>query len=135
MTYLMWFKASVKILKVCHKFSNSFLCTRSVLAKKRPYRHLIFLLSSINNLKRSPSQYLKHHLLNCTCSKKVKKHISITYISTYFVKCMLFKCTQNTIIGKVWKSCFYCSIVKVILCASEHICSIVRYCFRSFKQP
>ena len=24
--------------------------------------------------------------------------------------------------------------VKVILCASEHICSIVRYCFRSFKQ-
>ena len=26
------------------------------------------------------------------------------------------------------------SIVKVILCASEHICSIVGYCFRSFKQ-
>jgi len=25
-------------------------------------------------------------------------------------------------------------VVKVILCASEHICSIVRYCFRSFKQ-
>ena len=25
-------------------------------------------------------------------------------------------------------------IFKVILCASEHICSIVRYCFRSFKQ-
>ena len=25
-------------------------------------------------------------------------------------------------------------ILKVILCASEHICSIVRYCFRSFKQ-
>jgi len=24
-------------------------------------------------------------------------------------------------------------IIKVILCASEHICSIVRYCFRSFK--
>ena len=24
--------------------------------------------------------------------------------------------------------------VKVILCASEHICSIVRYCFRSYKQ-
>ena len=24
--------------------------------------------------------------------------------------------------------------VKVILCASEHICSIVRYCFGSFKQ-
>ena len=24
--------------------------------------------------------------------------------------------------------------VKVILCASEHICSIVRYCFKSFKQ-
>ena len=24
--------------------------------------------------------------------------------------------------------------LKVILCASEHICSIVRYCFRSFKQ-
>ena len=24
--------------------------------------------------------------------------------------------------------------IKVILCASEHICSIVRYCFRSFKQ-
>ena len=24
--------------------------------------------------------------------------------------------------------------VKVILFASEHICSIVRYCFRSFKQ-
>ena len=24
--------------------------------------------------------------------------------------------------------------VKVILCASEHICSIVRYCFRSFTQ-
>jgi len=23
---------------------------------------------------------------------------------------------------------------KVILCASKHICSIVRYCFRSFKQ-
>jgi len=23
--------------------------------------------------------------------------------------------------------------LKVILCASEHICSIVRYCFRSFK--
>jgi len=23
---------------------------------------------------------------------------------------------------------------KVILCASEHICSIVRYCCRSFKQ-
>ena len=23
---------------------------------------------------------------------------------------------------------------KVILCASEHVCSIVRYCFRSFKQ-
>ena len=27
-----------------------------------------------------------------------------------------------------------CIDVKVILCASEHICSIVRYCFRSFKQ-
>jgi len=26
------------------------------------------------------------------------------------------------------------SIFKVILCASEHICSIVRYCFRSFKE-
>ena len=26
------------------------------------------------------------------------------------------------------------SLFKVILCASEHICSIVRYCFRSFKQ-
>ena len=26
------------------------------------------------------------------------------------------------------------SSIKVILCASEHICSIVRYCFRSFKQ-
>ena len=25
-------------------------------------------------------------------------------------------------------------ILKVILCASEHICSIVRYCFRSYKQ-
>ena len=25
-------------------------------------------------------------------------------------------------------------LVKVILCASKHICSIVRYCFRSFKQ-
>jgi len=25
-------------------------------------------------------------------------------------------------------------VVKVILCASEHICSIVRYCFRSFNQ-
>ena len=25
-------------------------------------------------------------------------------------------------------------VIKVILCASEHICSIVRYCFRSFKQ-
>ena len=25
-------------------------------------------------------------------------------------------------------------IFKVILCSSEHICSIVRYCFRSFKQ-
>ena len=25
-------------------------------------------------------------------------------------------------------------LLKVILCASEHICSIVRYCFRSFKQ-
>ena len=24
--------------------------------------------------------------------------------------------------------------VKVILCASEHICSIVRYCFKSFKK-
>ena len=24
--------------------------------------------------------------------------------------------------------------IKVILCASEHICSIVGYCFRSFKQ-
>ena len=27
-----------------------------------------------------------------------------------------------------------CGKLKVILCASEHICSIVRYCFRSFKQ-
>ena len=26
------------------------------------------------------------------------------------------------------------NIIKVIICASEHICSIVRYCFRSFKQ-
>ena len=26
------------------------------------------------------------------------------------------------------------TMLKVILCASEHICSIVRYCFRSFKQ-
>ena len=26
------------------------------------------------------------------------------------------------------------TFVKVILCASEHICSILRYCFRSFKQ-
>jgi len=25
-------------------------------------------------------------------------------------------------------------LLKVILCASEHICSTVRYCFRSFKQ-
>ena len=25
-------------------------------------------------------------------------------------------------------------LLKVILCESEHICSIVRYCFRSFKQ-
>ena len=25
-------------------------------------------------------------------------------------------------------------LFKVILCASDHICSIVRYCFRSFKQ-
>jgi len=25
------------------------------------------------------------------------------------------------------------NVIKVILCASEHICSIVRYCFRSFK--
>ena len=24
--------------------------------------------------------------------------------------------------------------LKLILCASEHICTIVRYCFRSFKQ-
>ena len=24
--------------------------------------------------------------------------------------------------------------LKVILCASEHICSIVQYCLRSFKQ-
>ena len=28
----------------------------------------------------------------------------------------------------------FSAVVKVILCASEHICSIVRYCFRSFKQ-
>jgi len=28
----------------------------------------------------------------------------------------------------------YLDHLKVILCASEHICSIVRYCFRSFKQ-
>jgi len=26
------------------------------------------------------------------------------------------------------------SSLKVILCASEQICSIVRYCFRSFKK-
>jgi len=25
-------------------------------------------------------------------------------------------------------------VVKVILCASDYICSIIRYCFRSFKQ-
>jgi len=25
-------------------------------------------------------------------------------------------------------------LIKVILCTSEQICSIVRYCFRSFKQ-
>ena len=28
---------------------------------------------------------------------------------------------------------WYLNWLKVILCASEHICSIVRYCFRSFK--
>jgi len=33
----------------------------------------------------------------------------------------------------VGKKC-YCWNVKVILCASEHIWSIVRYFFRSFKQ-
>ena len=29
---------------------------------------------------------------------------------------------------------YFFIIIKVILCASEHICSIVRYCSRSFKQ-
>ena len=45
---------------------------------------------------------------------------------TYFFTCQYF-----------WLNCIlrilYC-LVKVIQCASEHICSIVRYCFRSFKQ-
>ena len=36
-------------------------------------------------------------------------------------------------IGTLYNNCKTC-IIKVILCASEHICSIVRYCFKSFKQ-
>ena len=33
-----------------------------------------------------------------------------------------------------WYTTWYINLLKVILCASEHICSIVRYCFRSFTQ-
>ena len=37
-------------------------------------------------------------------------------------------------VNSIWYFTFIKKILKVILCASEHICSIVRYYFRSFNQ-
>jgi len=56
-------------------------------------------------------------LINCMTSHKLNTII-------IFIKIKI----KNKKIKKV--NC----LLKVILCASEHICSIVRYCFRSFKQ-
>ena len=40
----------------------------------------------------------------------------------------------KTVVTEKFLDVYYFFYFKVILCASEHICSIVRYCFRSFKQ-
>ena len=46
-----------------------------------------------------------------------------------------FDYISNTVSSCKWRRLANGSwYIKVILCASEHICSIVRYCFRSFKQ-
>ena len=41
---------------------------------------------------------------------------------------------KYSISSRVVIEILHAHLLKVILCASEHICSIVRYCFRSFKQ-
>ena len=67
-----------------------------------------------------PCPFSYTHSPKFTCQRHPKKLFQMT-CKSYCLKPSLF--SYKTV-----------CLIKVILCASEHICSIVRYCFRSFKQ-
>ena len=68
------------------------------------------------------------------CKKRIVWHSSKPPNSKSDWKVLWSRFSDLSILGIFTDSHFESQLVKVKLCASEHICSIVRYCFRSFKQ-
>ena len=69
--------------------------------------------------------------------------INKSCLTLYYFSCYLYWFYNYHFSGKMVSYCLKLmlfkekkdfTLIKVILCASEHICSIVQYCFRSFKQ-
>ena len=69
-------------------------------------------------------------LYTCSGSNQYNTETSTAQIQ-YHVRCKYILLTVIIYI-KIIRDCVHICL-KVILCASEHICSIVQYCFRSFK--
>ena len=87
------------------------------------------------------------------CNAVIEIVQEYNYLGVYFTSNGLFTRTKAHIIEQANKAMFallrkiktldlpydiqielFDTTIKVILCASEHICSIVRYCFRRLKQ-
>mgnify|MGYP006890297111 CR=1 FL=1 len=65
------------------------------------------------------------------------KLLASNWNQTYSIRLKMQDCLyliQESLSSSVHISCKQNSYFKVILCASQHIFSIVRYCFRSFNQ-
>jgi len=108
------------------------------------FEYLIRLTNEIHEEQKIPCKILcfhNRHYLNVYINNK-QQNTTINYINvlSILIQPKNSNCTNPTnhiyviSFNTKTKGSVKYTTFKVILCASEHICSIVQYCFRSFKQ-
>ena len=99
--------------------------------------YLIYLLHFKFNSETPEIDIIMYFVFSHLCMKAIIQISTSTVLSQLHLcvwtplTASFFTPTNSTIPVSLVKCVI---IIKVILCASEHISSIVRYCFRSFKQ-